>query len=493
MEQNLIYRKYHNIFKVVTALIMITLCLTTVKMWNYYGVGIAGVLLLLFNVAVTERRFDHINWKNIKAIRIATNFVLMSFLLYYTKMSVSFVFIPFYFYMITITTSYFGIRYGLVIVVVSMGITVLINLTNGFYYILHQIFLYFWAIIIGYFAYNESKRNFSMAQKLKELNALDKICRIIDDFPETQEILDNITKVVAETMDSSASIIMFYDDIKDRLLGKAIFGLSKNMLEREAEEHGIERRVIDLKENFFVLESKGIDHHQRLNDFGKFSQGVAVPLLFRNKIIGTLSVYWDMEKIISESEKELLYLLSSKIGIVLENDKLYKQVKNNSITDGLTGLYNHKQFYERLRFEIDQVIEGDSKLFLLMVDIDRFKSFNDQFGHIVGDKVLVEMAKTIRNSIRETDIAARYGGEEFAIILCSASQETAAVVADRIRFNVKKISESIEETKGKDIEITVSIGIACYPNCSNDLTNLVDIADYRMYKGKEMGGDKVIA
>jgi diguanylate cyclase (GGDEF)-like protein len=195
---------------------------------------------------------------------------------------------------------------------------------------------------------------------------------------------------------------------------------------------------------------------------------------------------------LTKDEVKLLSIIGSRIGMILENDRTFKKVKHNAITDGLTGLYNHYQFYTRLKLEIEKAKAENYQLFLLMIDIDRFKSFNDQFGHMIGDQVLSEVAKTIQSNIRETDIAARYGGEEFTIILPNCTYEMAAVVADRIRYNIKKVGEKIDTLKGKDIIVTASIGIACYPNCTNDLSNLIDIADVRMYKGKEMGGDKVI-
>lgn len=374
MEQKIICSKFHIYFKRITILIITVLCLTTIEQWNYYGIGIFGTILLLFNLIATEKRFPDMNWKTLKVTRIIFNFALISLLLYFTGKSANFAFLPFYFYIISMTTYYFGISYGVLTGVASIVLTMLINLTYGFYYLMYQMFLYLCAIVIGDFANKEIARNELQDQEIKKIGLLDKISRAID---------------------KPAKII----------------------------------KVDRVDESF-------------------------------------------------------------KTGSIHENDKVYKH--NNKITDKLTGLYNYKQFYDRLRFEIDQIKETDSKLFLLMIDIDRFKKFNDEFGHAVGDKVLVEMAKTIRNNIRGMDFAARYGGEEFVVIVINATYETAAVLADQIRYNVKRVTEDIEETKGKGVVITVSIGIACYPNCTNDLANLVDIADFRMYRGKEMGGDRVM-
>lgn len=176
----------------------------------------------------------------------------------------------------------------------------------------------------------------------------------------------------------------------------------------------------------------------------------------------------------------------------IQNDVLYQSTSDTTINDGLTGLYNHKQFYERLRAEIGHAKHKGTKLFLLMMDIDQFKNFNEKFGTALGDRVLAEIGRVIQYSIRPTDFAARYGGEEFAVILTDITHEVAAMVADRIRYDIKQVAKGIDGLKDTGAEVTVSIGIAGYPDCTNDMTSLVDIADVKMYEGKEMGGDQVV-
>ena len=490
MGKDLEHKKFHMLIKGATTAIII-MNLNNPKEWNLYGVVLAGALSLLFNFIFTEKRQAKIEPYKVKIIRIVGNYLLISTLLYFTDMSTCNAYIPFYFYMVTSTTFYFGIWAGSMVGIVSIMKALMMDQSFHLQEVVNQLLLYGWALTVGYFVYMEKSKNLLLDQKVRELKALDQISRIIDEFPETQEILENITKVVAETMGYTASVIMFYDDEKNRLIAKAGYGLPVEALRRLAREQRFERRLTDMKEPIITYATDGEGNDLFNGESIRFR--VTVPLLFRNRVIGTLSIYDREIRSLKKEEKELLYLMSSRIGIILENDRLYKELRFNSITDGLTGLYNHKQFYERLKYEIYYAESENLNLFLLMVDIDRFKRFNDRFGHLVGDKVLVEVAKTIKNSIRETDVAARYGGEEFAIILTNASYETAAVVADRIRYNVKKIKNNLEETKGVDVDITVSIGIACFPDCTNDLANLVDIADLRMYKGKELGGDKVIA
>lgn len=161
--------------------------------------------------------------------------------------------------------------------------------------------------------------------------------------------------------------------------------------------------------------------------------------------------------------------------------------------DGLTGLYNYQQFRERLKQEIHQARQTETKLFLIMLDVDGLKEFNKRFSYATGDQILKEIAKTLQGTIAEAGIAARYGGEEFAILLPNCDYEKAGTVASQIRYNIKGIRRHIESLKNEQVEITVSMGIACYPDCTNDLNQLIDIAGVRMLKGKELGGDKVIA
>ncbi len=171
-----------------------------------------------------------------------------------------------------------------------------------------------------------------------------------------------------------------------------------------------------------------------------------------------------------------------------ERDQMLDRLQKLAITDGLTHLYNSRHFYTRLEMEISRSIRYGNDLSLLLLDIDLFKNYNDAYGHLEGDKVLIEIGKIIQNCLRQMDSAYRYGGEEFTILLPETKAEDAYTVANRIRKTIEK-HKFIPE--GKDpVSITISIGITEY--CpTEDAATFVQRADKAMYISKQKGRNSI--
>jgi len=165
-----------------------------------------------------------------------------------------------------------------------------------------------------------------------------------------------------------------------------------------------------------------------------------------------------------------------------EKEKLEEEVRRLSITDDLTGLYNHRHFFKTLESELTRLSRQKTSLSLLMLDVDNFKRYNDRHGHVEGDRVLRKIGEIIKHSIRHNvDSGYRYGGDEFASLLIGASLEQALAIAERIRL-------TIEQAGFKDI--TVSIGLTEFQD-GFDLERFVKSADDAMYVAKNSGGNKV--
>ena len=156
-----------------------------------------------------------------------------------------------------------------------------------------------------------------------------------------------------------------------------------------------------------------------------------------------------------------------------------------AITDGLTGLYNHRYFHERLSEEIERCEEQETSLALLFCDLDNFRAFNDLHGHGAGDKALRAVARVLEGSVRHVDLVARYGGEEFAAILIDTAEAGALEVAERVRAGIMR-------TRFGADTLSVSIGVATCPKDATFKDELVDKADWAMYLAKRRGGDKVM-
>jgi len=187
----------------------------------------------------------------------------------------------------------------------------------------------------------------------------------------------------------------------------------------------------------------------------------------------------------SQEDMELVMNVASQVGMMFENAQLYSQAVMQAITDGLTGLYNHRHFHERLDQEISRNTRFGTVFSLIMLDIDHFKNFNDSYGHLAGDEVLRKVAECVRTSIRTMDMAFRYGGEEFTIILPETLLNDAKIVAERIR-------KSIEARAGSgDNPITASFGVACWPMDGMTNEEIISVADAAMYKAKQQGRNRI--
>jgi diguanylate cyclase (GGDEF)-like protein len=187
-------------------------------------------------------------------------------------------------------------------------------------------------------------------------------------------------------------------------------------------------------------------------------------------------------------QKELHDELQEK---VLELETAREELKQLASTDGLTGLYNYRHFKEHFQQELTRATRHKLNVSLVMMDIDHFKHYNDRNGHPAGDNVLKKLAMLLTNNIRSIDLAARYGGEEFCLVLVETNKDAAKVAAEKIRRIVETNDFEFEETQpgGK---LTVSTGVATFPEDGMVLNVLVQAADNRLYLAKQAGRNRVI-
>ncbi|OGI64811.1 MAG: hypothetical protein A2W18_09320 [Candidatus Muproteobacteria bacterium RBG_16_60_9] len=164
------------------------------------------------------------------------------------------------------------------------------------------------------------------------------------------------------------------------------------------------------------------------------------------------------------------------------------ELSRKAMTDGLTGLYNHDAFQNLLQKEFSAAQRAQQRLSVIMIDIDNFKAFNDQWGHPLGDAVLAKVAAVMRNACRQSDVVARYGGEEMAVILPNTDSASARIVAERIREYVE--TGGIEQN-GSLLSVTVSVGVATSSSETRGPMSLVKLADQALYESKHAGRNRV--
>jgi diguanylate cyclase (GGDEF)-like protein len=157
--------------------------------------------------------------------------------------------------------------------------------------------------------------------------------------------------------------------------------------------------------------------------------------------------------------------------------------------DSLTGLLNHSNLLEKIEYEIQRAVRIDGSLTFAMIDLDHFKSVNDTYGHLTGDRVLKSLSRLLRERLRKTDLIGRYGGEEFGIILLDTTPEAAREILDQIRESFARIRHSAED---RDFYVTLSCGLASYPRYVN-VGDLTEAADRALYDAKESGRNRVVS
>ncbi len=171
---------------------------------------------------------------------------------------------------------------------------------------------------------------------------------------------------------------------------------------------------------------------------------------------------------------------------------LLARVKELSITDDLTAIFNRRYFFQKYNEELERSVRYQRKLALLMLDIDHFKQYNDIHGHQMGDSLLKKLAQLIVKSIRKHDFIARYGGEEFVVVAPETDRENAVKLAEKIRAVIEK--HPFKMRKGQSAaKITVSVGVAVFPEDGQTVDELVGKADTALYIAKDMGRNKVVS
>jgi diguanylate cyclase (GGDEF)-like protein len=216
---------------------------------------------------------------------------------------------------------------------------------------------------------------------------------------------------------------------------------------------------------------------------------LVLPLVSADEAIGTLLLASRTEKKFGKDVREMLGVIATQVAVSLQNGLLYKQMETMATTDGLTGLTNHRTFQDRFGDLLERAGRHNYRAAVLLCDVDFFKKVNDNYGHPVGDEVLRRVARVLGEVARKIDIVARYGGEEFAVVLENVGLEQARQVGDRMRQEVGRLE--IDSDKGR-LKVTMSVGVAAFPDDARDRAQLIERADHALYHAKHSGRNQVV-
>ncbi len=220
---------------------------------------------------------------------------------------------------------------------------------------------------------------------------------------------------------------------------------------------------------------------------------LVLPLICADTAIGSFAVAARHPRAFGKDKREMLGVIANHVAVSLANAQMYGRMEQMATTDGLTGLVNHRTFQERTVEMLARAERAQGRQALLLTDIDHFKKVNDTYGHPTGDVVLRGVAQVVRDCVRKVDLAARYGGEEFAIVLENTDLAGARMLAERIRAEVQKQVFQPQTAGQAPFSVTLSLGIAVYPDDGRDAKTLIAHADQALYHAKHSGRNRAVA
>jgi two-component system cell cycle response regulator len=336
-----------------------------------------------------------------------------------------------------------------------------------------------------------SRVNELLDRKLYEATILSEIGRVARSLVQFDETFTSVMSLVARVVDFTIGAMAF---VEDESLEVVL------MLQRPAGPAVVEETKARLLEA--ILKERGgqpIGRVQaRLFAPGAGSRGTeevtlmgfaAFPITTNGRLTGLLALGGKAAARISGDTEAFMGQVANQAQIVVENSRLFERVRNLSIRDSLTDLYNHRHTMELLSNEFERVGRYQEGVSLLMIDIDHFKKVNDQHGHPAGDVVLRGVAHVLKDGLRTVDALGRYGGEEFVAVLPHTAHPEALVSAERLR---KAVEGHAFRVGDRDLHVTVSVGVATFPSPTVESPNaLIREADKALYRAKEKGRNRI--
>jgi diguanylate cyclase (GGDEF)-like protein len=333
-----------------------------------------------------------------------------------------------------------------------------------------------------------------LEEELRGLNDLLSVAQVVVSSLELDDVLGDILGSAMTIMEMPAGSIALYDRSSNQLQLHAHQGLSKNFTSRVSwtvKGGGLTATILSKGDLYIIEDTRNAEFFK--NPLA-ISEGIcsliAVPLKIQDKIVGILYLNDFVPRCFGETRLRLLSILSSFASMSIDNAQLHEQTIALACTDGLTGLYNHRQFKNILPEELARARRYEKSMALIMLDLDDFKLFNDRYGHPVGDKALKAVAEILKDTLRDCDYSFRCGGDEFMVLLPEAELGKAVAVGERLCDRIGK--EPTRQLEGlAEHNFTVSVGVALYPRDAQTIEGLLKAVDELLYVAKRQGKNKV--
>jgi diguanylate cyclase (GGDEF)-like protein len=339
----------------------------------------------------------------------------------------------------------------------------------------------------------------AVAGKTRELETIKEMNRQFLPCVEAENLFRVILEQARKLTGAQKCSLMVAVNGSGELAVRAVNGMDDRVVERLRVQtgEGIAGRVFATGQPILVRNVERDRRFRRANRPRYSTKSfLSLPIVMGDHTVGVVNLSDKTTgEIFSDDDLNKLRPMATQASIAIGRTTYYEQsreLRKISITDSLTGLLNRRYFQERLAEEVDRSIRHDHPLALMMIDIDHFKMYNDANGHLAGDKALTMVGRALRGGIRGIDVVSRFGGEEFAVILPDTRTEEALEIGERIRKEVEDLYFPGEESLPSK-RLTISLGVAGFPQDAQDLKDFIQMADRALYRAKAHGRNYITA
>lgn len=344
-------------------------------------------------------------------------------------------------------------------------------------------------------AHEMAKRSNNTHDLFVEYYCRFKILSTLSEQMDVERTLKVIKKVIRKNFPAQQFSLMLIDESGSELLLRSHFGLSRRGAKqtRHTLDGNIFGEALKRRRHIYLPDVQDAPaRHQ-------FPAGIppnggaflVLPLIAENgRVVGMLNLFRRRRGSFAAKEIELLRKIAGQVGQVIDTISAYQHTRELSYTDELTRVFNRRYFNQRFEREMQRAQRYGRALSLIMVDIDHFKTFNDTHGHLWGDKTLKQVAQILEKSLRKADILARFGGEEFVVLLPEIDKEHGRKVAEKLRRTIERTNfpKAATQPLGR---LTISLGVAAFPEDAQKAEALIDHADQGLYLAKSRGRNQV--